>query len=492
MKRLVFCFDGTWNRIDGKDPTNVARVAQSISRFDGDGTPQLIYYDEGVGTTRTEKWSGGIFGHGLTNKIVAAYHFLVLNHEPGDEIYVFGFSRGAFTARSFVGLLRNAGIMSRRSLHHIRDAVKLYMGRSADSDPNSERAREFRYRHCPMLCVPGDRNWRKAAYPDACRPDASDLRVRYLGVWDTVGALGIPSHLKLFAWLNGHHKFHDTALSSFVERARHAVAADEKRRSFEPAVWTNLNDLNPKEGKPLYEQLIFPGVHSAVGGGGPVRGLSDIALEWVFQGAREQGLEFDRDDQSPIFNLLPDHRAQLFNATGKTTWSLGDWLMGVGIRDRGFPEFDRTALHVSVARRFAEAPERLAERRAYRPPALKDLWGALESMGEQVRKGAKKIISTLTEQGDERALRAPSRVRNYTVQPGDTLGKIAEEQMGNVSEQEVLKAHNLGVGLLFDDLRLYAGSRIEIPEYDKVPTAPTSESGATAPNSGKGEDPVRK
>lgn len=473
MKRLVFCFDGTWNRIDGKDPTNVARVAQSISRFDDQGRAQLIYYDEGVGTTASEKWSGGIFGHGLTNKIVAAYHFLVLNHEPGDEIYVFGFSRGAFTARSFVGLLRNAGIMSRRSLHHIRDAVQLYVGRASDSDPNSERAREFRYKHCPMLCVPGDRDWRLAAYPDEMKRDAVDLRVRYLGVWDTVGALGIPAHLKLFAWMNGHHKFHDTALSSFVERARHAVAADEKRRSFEPAVWTNLNDLNPKEGKPHYEQLIFPGVHSAVGGGGPVRGLSDIALEWVFDGARAQGLEFDRDAQSPIFNLLPDHRAQLFNATGKTGWSFKDRLMGVGIRDRKFPEFDRTALHVSVVRRFAEAPERLAEKEAYRPPSLQNLWGALESMGNQVRQGAKKVVKTLSEQGDERALRAPARVRKYTVKIGDTLTKIAQEQMGNVTEQDVLKAHNLGVGLLFEDLRLYAGSELEIPEYEKVSTSST-------------------
>jgi uncharacterized protein (DUF2235 family) len=165
LKRLAFCFDGTWNRIDGKDPTNVARIAQSISRFDGKGNPQLIYYDEGVGTSRTEKLSGGIFGHGLTNKILAAYHFLVLNYEPGDEIYVFGFSRGAFTARSFVGLLRNCGIMSRRSLQHIHEAVDLYMSRSKDSNPNSERSRDFRLKHCPMLCAPGDREWRQEKIP---------------------------------------------------------------------------------------------------------------------------------------------------------------------------------------------------------------------------------------------------------------------------------------------------------------------------------------
>ena len=200
----------------------------------------------------------GSSGHGLTNKIVAAYHFLVLNYEPGDEIYVFGFSRGAFTARSFVGLLRNCGIMSRRSLAHIRDAVDRYESRTASSNPNSEDSRLFRYKHCPGLCVPGDLEWRQQAYPGDAQ-EITDLRIRYLGVWDTVGALGIPKHLKLLAWLNGHHQFHDTNLSSFVERARHALAADERRRSFEPGVWTNLDDLNePHGGKLFYEQLIFP------------------------------------------------------------------------------------------------------------------------------------------------------------------------------------------------------------------------------------------
>ncbi|NML07501.1 DUF2235 domain-containing protein [Sphingomonas sp. G-3-2-10] len=103
MKRIAFCFDGTWNKIDGDYPTNVARVAQSISRFDEKGMPQIIYYDEGVGTSTTSRWTGGILGHGLRENIIEAYHFLVLNYEPGDDIHVFGFSRGAYTARSFVG-----------------------------------------------------------------------------------------------------------------------------------------------------------------------------------------------------------------------------------------------------------------------------------------------------------------------------------------------------------------------------------------------------
>ena len=278
MKRIAFCFDGTWNRIDSAYPTNVARVAQSISAYDKKKQPQIVHYDQGVGTTLTEKWSGGIFGRGLTENIVEAYHFLVLNYEPGDELYVFGFSRGAFSARSFVGLVRNCGIMSRRSLQHIRSAVDLYLSRKESASPSSEAARQFRFEHCPHLCLPGDIAWRKAAHSTWNGAEPTELKVKFLGVWDTVGALGIPGHLKLLSNLTkAKYGFHDTALSAVVERARHAVAADERRKTFEPSLWSNLSELNEShKGKPRYEQLVFPGTHGGVGGGGPVRGLSDI------------------------------------------------------------------------------------------------------------------------------------------------------------------------------------------------------------------------
>lgn len=478
MRRLVFCFDGTWNKIDGNNPTNVARVAQSVSRYDHD-ISQIIYYDEGVGTSATEKWTGGIFGHGLIDKIVKAYHFLILNYEPGDQIYVFGFSRGAFAARSFVGLIRNCGIISRRSLTHIRAAIDLYISRDKNASPDSERSRNFRLKHCPKLCLPGDLEWREGAYPEHVAPDLIHLRIAYLGVWDTVGALGIPGHLKLLSFLNEKFRFHDTKLSGFVERARHAVSTDERRRSFEPTLWTNLDDLNASDPKaPRYEQLFFPGTHSAVGGGGPVRGLSDAALEWVIDGARDNGLAFDRDDQSPIFSLLPDHRAQLFNAIGKTRWSFADWAKGAGLRDRSFPEMDRRAIHPTVVRRYHAAAAELPEKQPYRPPALRSFWEAIEQIWlKQIEDLADSKLE-LKSAGDDRALRAPTRVRRYAVQKGDTLTEVAEKQMGSAANAAILGIHNRNVGLLFEDDVLYAGSELEIPEYDPVPvpaSAPAAE-----------------
>ncbi len=472
MKRIVFCFDGTWNEIDSRDPTNVARIAQSVSRHHREGDPQLIYYDEGVGTTATDRWTGGIFGHGLLEKIVKAYHFLVLNYEPGDQLYVFGFSRGAFSARSFVGLLRNCGVMSRRSLTHIRQAVDMYLSRDEEASPNSERARKFRLRHCPRLCLPGDLEWRREADPDQIDADVVELRIDYLGVWDTVGALGIPKHLKLLAWINRQYQFHDTKLSSFVLRARHAVAADEKRRTFEPGLWSNLDDLNANDpSDERYEQKIFPGVHSAVGGGGPIRGLSDAALQWVFEGAREEGLEFDTDDQSPIYSLGPDHRAQIFNRTGKSRWSVGDFLMGVGLRTRQFPEMDRRALHPSLARRYRTPAHELPEKKPYRPKSLERFWETLDEMAESATAALASIEDRLASAGDDRARRSPARVRPYEIQPGDTLKSIAAKEMTSEDDWQILALHNRNVGRLFEDNALYAGSEIEVPEYE-TPASP--------------------
>lgn len=463
MKRIAFCFDGTWNEIDSTYPTNVTRIAQSISPRDAQGVSQVVHYDEGVGTSLTEKWSGGMLGHGLAQNIIEAYHFLVLNYEPGDEIYVFGFSRGAYTARSFVGLIRNCGIISRRSLYDIRSAVELYRNRDKDASPNSEAARQFRFKHCPHLCLPGDSEWRCAADPKWQPAGVTELGVKYVGVWDTVGALGVPNHLKLLSTIfNRKYGFHDTNLSSVVGRARHAVSADERRKTFEPALWTNLTDLNAgNEAAPRYEQLIFPGTHSGVGGGGPVRGLSDIALEWIFLGAREEGLAFDMDNASPVYAMQPDHRAALFNENAKTKWSIKDRIVGIGLADRTFKNIDVRSLHISIARRMQEPATHLAEGHEYRPPSLSDFWDALLKW-----KTVAPVHDIETKKlHDDRILKAPKRVSRYRIQPGDTLGKIAERELGDKREYVILFLHNQKIGRLIDPDKIYVGVEIEIPEY---------------------------
>jgi uncharacterized protein (DUF2235 family) len=174
MKRLIFCFDGTWNRLSAYYPTNVVITAQSITPIAKDGVVQIIHYDPGVGTGEDDRWKGGLFGEGLIDKIVDAYTFLVFNYEPGDELYVFGFSRGAFTARSFVGFLRNVGIIQRKYAAKIVDAVTLYKKRKDGDSDDAEDLFRFRWQYSSEIAwipqrTPGGRRIAKAIRPVQAR-----------------------------------------------------------------------------------------------------------------------------------------------------------------------------------------------------------------------------------------------------------------------------------------------------------------------------------
>ena len=268
-KRLVVCCDGTWNRPDQLSggvvsPTNVSKLALGVAGEDGAGTRQLLYYHHGVGTQRFERMRGGALGFGLSRNVRDCYRFLVENYELGDELYFFGFSRGAFTARSTVGLVRNAGILRPEQVSRIKDAYRLYRGRDDDSRPNGIEARIFRrmYSH-------------------------EDCPIHFVGVWDTVGSLGIPGLRGRLA--NRLWGFHDTALSSRVRFAYHALAIDEQRGPFQPTLWQQQAHA---EGQTL-EQVWFTGVHSDVGGGYPEPALAEITLSWMARRAQGCGLAFE-------------------------------------------------------------------------------------------------------------------------------------------------------------------------------------------------------
>ena len=153
MKRLVICFDGTWNRLDSRHSTNVVITAESVVPFARDQVAQVIFYDEGVGTGKWEHLRGGMFGMGIVQNLADAYRFLIFNYTPGDQIYVFGFSRGAFTARSFAGLLSNCGILRREHAGKIADAISMYQERHKDKPAYAERTMRFRGDFCPDVCV---------------------------------------------------------------------------------------------------------------------------------------------------------------------------------------------------------------------------------------------------------------------------------------------------------------------------------------------------
>ncbi len=270
MKRLVLCCDGTWNTPDQSCAgtpcqTNVTKVATAVEPADGAGVRQLMYYQPGVGTSPGERLRGGAFGMGLSRGVQEVYRFVVENYEPGDELFFFGFSRGAYMARSAAGLIRNAGILRPQNVSRIGQAYALYRDRVVD--PKHVESRLFR---------------RSFAHQDR-------TPVRFLGVWDTVGSLGIPwSGIPAIDRLNRPWQFHDTKLSSTVQAAFQALAIDEARRPFAPAIWQQ----QPYAADQVVEQVWFSGVHSDIGGGYAEAGLSDIALGWMVDRARSCGLAF--------------------------------------------------------------------------------------------------------------------------------------------------------------------------------------------------------
>lgn len=216
MKRLVFCFDGTWNRIDAAHPTNVLFTAESVIPIAPDGVTQLVYYDEGVGTGEGEWLRGGAFGAGIEKNLNDAYRFLVFNHTPGDEIYLFGFSRGAFTARSFAGLIARCGVLSRERITLVNKMMDDYFART-DNASFEMAMRPFRMANCPDVCISDAENdWRQATQPGYLRRPL--LGIRYVGVWDTVGSRGIPKYILGSSLANRKYEFHDLDLSPSFAR----------------------------------------------------------------------------------------------------------------------------------------------------------------------------------------------------------------------------------------------------------------------------------
>lgn len=298
MKRLILCSDGTWNRpgiTDNGKPvkSNVELIFNCIGKG-SENTPQLKFYETGVGSSLYDKIGNiisGINGSGIDEKIKNLYTFLVLNYSPGDEIYFFGFSRGAYTVRSVAGFILNCGILKPDCLHLLDTAYGLYRNRNAYTKPSSDYMAGFRKNYSIENCTP----------------------IKFMGVWDTVGSLGIP--LNFYNKYNkAKYKFHDVKLGSHIQYAYHAVAVDERRKSFQPTLWELTQegiDSNQK-----VEQRWFCGVHCNIGGGYSETGLSDLALIWMIEKAIGTGLDISAPAllNNNYYTFSPRYNGELRNS----------------------------------------------------------------------------------------------------------------------------------------------------------------------------------
>jgi uncharacterized protein (DUF2235 family) len=313
-KRLVVCCDGTWN--DAASRTHIRWIYDQCRREDAASLAQIPEYIAGVGTGPIDTIPGGALGTGLSHNVRDAYRFIQANWKPGDEVFVFGFSRGAYTGRSLCGLMRLVGWLDDPAWV---DAAYLWY-RLSRTPPDSLASRVF---VTPLGKLVSQRT-------------RGQIEVAFLGVFDTVGSLGIPfrsedlaadlhvssmlSKLHLGVLVDAANRlethirrpiegFHDTALNDHVKIAYQALAIDEHRGPFLPTLWTQVPPTS------AVEQAWFAGVHGDVGGvyhDGPTGDrLAVIPLLWVLEKAIAAGLELKpeavEDLSNQIDSLAPQH-----------------------------------------------------------------------------------------------------------------------------------------------------------------------------------------
>lgn len=288
QKRIALFLDGTWNTVS--DNTNVWRLKALCAERSADGARQVAYYSRGVGTTFGEKVRGGLFGVGIDRNVSAAYEWLIETYEPGDEIFIFGFSRGAYTARSLAGFIALCGLL--------KPGAPLGVGQLFERYRQGNEDRTIWKLH----------TWDQAGeLKDATLEErwmltyAMPINIKMVGVWDTVGALGVP-----FGTIPGlsrsGYKFLHTGLRQSIQNAYHALAIDEHRKAFAPTLWTRkIRDGVPASAmaapRPItsVEQRWFVGAHANVGGGCRSDLLAQVPLRWLMDKASAHGLGFRAD-----------------------------------------------------------------------------------------------------------------------------------------------------------------------------------------------------
>lgn len=279
--------------------TNVLQLYRSVLPRTRDGRVQQKWYHSGGERPWFARFRDGSFGFGLDEAILQGYAYLAATYEPGDDLFIYGFSRGAYTARALVGLLTTAGLPSPTLLNPdrlrcVREAATALSPPMAPPghltecltkmivDPSNQAINEaYRlYRN-----VQSDTH---ASVPATTRRRRTqDVSVTLLGLWDTVGPLGIPTNA--LKWLNEHrYNFHDTDLSPIVQRAYHALAIDEHRADHNATLWTS-----PARAGQTIEQRWFAGAHGDLGGTYPDRDLADFALAWMQRHSMGRGLAIE-------------------------------------------------------------------------------------------------------------------------------------------------------------------------------------------------------
>ena len=289
-RQIVICLDGTGNKVSASLNTNIVHIYSCLMK----GENQLSYYHPGVGTfvpdwsndvtKKSYQLTNSIFGNSLDDQVLDAYNFLMENYKRGDKIFVFGFSRGAYSARKLAGLLFNFGLLNKGNIIHFKQLLKNYNNYNFDFP----HARKIKYNFSRIV------------------------QIQFIGLFDTV--------IAKFGLINPYFAFPNSSHLSVAEEVRHAVSIDEKRKQFyyEPI---DLRHPNSKE-------VFFSGVHSNIGGGYKREGLSKIALEWMLGEATNSGLRLRKSKVDKIIYGIgsnyqkPNFKDQIEDSLWKTFYFL--------------------------------------------------------------------------------------------------------------------------------------------------------------------------
>lgn len=274
IKRIALFLDGTWNNVN--DNTNVWRLKSLCTK----SSEQLVYYSAGVGTQSGEHLSGGMFGIGINEEVIRAYEWLVEHYEADAQVFIFGFSRGAFTARSLAGLISKCGLLKPGSPVSIKQLYERYRKSTAPTVRALDKA--------TVGELPLEDQWIKEY--------SRGIPIWFQGVWDTVGALGVP--LPCVPKVSrSDFAFLETDLRINYTHAYQALAIDEHREAFAPTLWVKSTpkhgDTYPDRDLDHVEQRWFVGAHANVGGGYEDDLLAQIPLQWLMSKAVAHGLQFN-------------------------------------------------------------------------------------------------------------------------------------------------------------------------------------------------------
>jgi uncharacterized protein (DUF2235 family) len=363
-KRLAVFLDGTWNTPE--DKTSVHRLYQSaVAGMAPDGLEQRTFYRTGVGTKWSERFSGGAFGVGLSRNVLDAYRWLLDNYAEEDDIYLFGFSRGAYTARSLGGLIANCGLLR----HGARvTPEEIYERYRAGKEVDPIYRLEFIQRNGERPLTDAEKR---------LLTDSRRVEIHALAVWDTVGALGVPWTAAPLVGKDNFY-FHNTNPSKIYRYCYHALAIDEHRAPYKPTFWTRFTPqgkdplTDPHTPPPDIEQRWFVGAHSNVGGGYKGDCLCLLPLAWMQEKVAVHGLAFSSPIQpSPgdIDGAPKDSFAEFMKGIYKIVRLGKRYYRPIGAPSRqvkkGWSTSIEESIDASVFAKYRKDP-------AYRPPNLQD------------------------------------------------------------------------------------------------------------------------